>query len=190
MSIKTILVACAATLILSCCGSNSRQAGNYTIVDEPAPVVPSGKVRQLSDLRSEQTLTIGKTQIRSLLTRHSDSLMRVVRLEGGELYRDNRIHLTLTADGGRKILDRDFTKETFRDLMETDFYEHSILEGMLLEKTEGNEIYYSFGVSDPESDVYQPMRVIVSSMGSVRIEKGDLMDDLDEILFNPEQEAE
>lgn len=188
----TITAILFLTLFLGACQKKTSETVNgYTIIAKPSPALKTGKENRLSPLRDEQTVRLMGKNYRSVLTRQADPDLGSVVLSDGTVQIDNRIHLTLTDESGRKLLDRDFTKATFSDFMSGTFSSHAILEGMLLDReaSDDNSIVYVLSVSDPQSDDNIPVRVVVLPSGQVRMEKADLMDNLDQILDGTQEAA-
>lgn len=184
MRITLPAVLLLALLLGACHQKTSETVNGYTIISKPSPTQPTERENRLSPLRDEQTVRLMGKNYRSVLTREADPELGKVTLTDGSVQIDNRIRLTLTDESGRKFLEREFTKATFSDFMSGTFASHAILEGMLLdtEASDNNSIVYILSVSDPQSDDNMPVRVVVLPSGQIRMEKADLMDNLDQIL--------
>ena len=68
------------------------------------------------------------------MVRRPDDSLPVVINEQGDKFVDNSITLRITS-GGKSIVDKVFTKESFASLVDAKFMKHSILEGLVYDKT-------------------------------------------------------
>ncbi len=187
------VVLCVA-LALCSCGGKARQGQDgtdYYMVASSA----EDSVSAVTGVRSLQTIEAtvdtvyrGK-QCHSYVVRRADeSLPQVSSDESGARYLDNRITLRLTV-GGSKVLERDFLKSSFAQYLDSDFLEHALLEGLTFDKVVPDGLRYVASVGYPESDLYVPFSVVVSTRGDVTISKSDLLDsdDADSISQGQQQ---
>ena len=71
---------------------------------------------------------------------------------------------------------RVFTKADFVAQLDDDYRKTGILEGIVYDKTDGNNIIFAGSVSHPQTDEYIPLVVSVSNFGEVSIRRDDQMD--------------
>ena len=129
---------------------------------------------QFSEVKSKVTFQ-GKTY-ESTVVRRPDESLPVVTNEQGESFMDNRITLRLT-QGGKVVLDKVFTKESFASLVNAKILKYAILEGLVLDGATPQGIVYAASVGYPQTDLYVPLRITVSSNGKISLAKEELMDD-------------
>ena len=75
------------------------------------------------------------------------------------------------------MLDKVFTKESFASLVNAKFMKYAILEGLVLDGATPQGIVYAASVGYPQTDLYVPLRITVSSNGKISLAKEELMDD-------------
>ena len=115
----------------------------------------------------------------SSVVRRPDDSLPVVINEQGDKFVDNSITLRITS-GGKSIVDKVFTKESFASLVDAKFMKHSILEGLVYDKTTPQGIVYAASVCYPQSDLYIPLSITVSADGKISLAKEELLEDLHE----------
>ncbi len=129
---------------------------------------------QISEAKSKVTFQ-GKVY-ESTVVRRPDESLPVVTNGQGESFLDNRITLSLT-QGGRTVVNKVFTKETFASLVNAKFMQYAILEGLVLDEATSQGIVYAASVGYPQTDLYVPLRITVSADGKVSLTKEELMED-------------
>ena len=129
---------------------------------------------QVSEVKAKVTFR-GKEYHSTVVRRPDESLPKVTN-EQGEKFVDNRITLTLTC-GGKTVLQRTFTKESFASLVDAKFMKYALLEGVVLDEPSQQGIVYAASVGYPQSDLYVPLRLTVTPDGKLTMSKDELMDD-------------
>ena len=105
--------------------------------------------------------------------------MAKVKSEVGDTYVDNHIALTVSC-GGNPIFHRVFTKASFASYIDQKVIKASILEGIVFDRIEGNNLIFAGSVGDPETDMYTPFVLTITSDGSLSIKEDTVMDGYDE----------
>jgi len=121
-------------------------------------------------------VTVGTTEYQSNVVRRPDQSLPIVTNDQGQRFVDNRITLTLR-QGTRQVVSRTFTKADFTPYLDAGFQRHAILEGLVFDKVEGSRLLYAASVAYPESDLYIPFQITVTTGGSISIAKSDIMDE-------------
>ncbi len=178
------IILCFTLLVLaSCKNSTKKNPDNYVVESIPKEEV-SKEIHQLQTISATSEAEFkGKTYTMSV-TRKADSSLSVVTDTEGVRYYDNTISLRVS-NGSKIIIEKDFTKHTFASYLESDFLQHSILEGLVFDKVTDDGLMFAASVSYPESDLYVPFHVIVLPNGVLSIDKADLMED-----YEPSPETE
>jgi len=162
-------------LCFSACNNKSnKQEKKETIVKDS---VDSAGVQRMQESKSEQIIKLkGKSYHIALHRSACDSLTRV-KTEAGDWFLDNKIFLQITLDNGTKVFSRTFTKKSFASIVPDDFLSKSILEGMVFDKIVDNKFSFAASVCYPQTDLYFPMQITISSDGSVSMAKEELMEE-------------
>ena len=93
-----------------------------------------------------------------------------------DLYKDNTIRLTLRRNGS-VYFDKTFTKATFAQSIDKDFYNNAILDGIRFLRVEpGQGLIFSFAVSYPDSDMSVPFLMTISDAGAFSFIKDENLD--------------
>lgn len=75
-------------------------------------------------------------------------------------------------------MDKVFTKESFASLVDAKFMKYAILEGLVYDKTTPQGIVYAASICYPQTDLYVPLRLTVTTDGKISMTKEELMQDL------------
>ena len=145
------------------------------ILMRDSTVVTAPQRMQVSDTKT--TITYRGKEYRSSVVRRPDESLPVVKNEQGERFVDNSITLRITC-GGRQIVDKVFTKESFASLVDAKFMKYAILEGLVYDKTTPQGIIYAASICYPQTDLYVPLRLTVSADGKISMAKEELLEDV------------
>ena len=79
---------------------------------------------------------------------------------------------------GSQFFGRTFTKADFASLLDEDTRKNGALLGIVLDKTEENQLRFAASVGSPDvlSDQYIPILLTVTRMGAVSMAKDDRLD--------------
>lgn len=99
-----------------------------------------------------------------------------VKDEQGNVFVDNVINLSVLRNG-KSILNKRFTKKDFASQVEASFLSKSILEGLVFDKVVGGKLRFAASVCHPQTDLFVPLCVLVTTDGSVRVEKGSVLEE-------------
>ena len=152
------MLACVSVLFLSACSSKSKD----------------GSDMQVSDVKT--TFTYKGKEYRSSVVRQPDESLPVVTDEQGGKFIDNRITLRIMS-GGKQVVDKVFTKESFASLVDARFMKYAILEGLVFDQTTPGGMIYAASVCYPQSDLYVPIRLTITADGNISMAKEELMED-------------
>ena len=156
-------------LLLSACGKEQKtdawEAPEHEVV-----------TRQLPDLAlTDSVKNAGHTYVYSILRTPSDSLPQVTD-DMDDKYKDNTIRLTLRRDGN-EYFNKTFTKATFAQSIDKEFYNNAILDGIRFIRVEpGQGLVFSFAVSYPDSDMSVPFLMTIADNGSFTFVKDENLD--------------
>ncbi|WP_300700499.1 DUF4738 domain-containing protein [Bacteroides sp.] len=169
------MLACVSVIFLSACSSQNKKEKDDAQALMQDSVKAAGPQRmQVSDVKA--TFNYQGKEYQSSVLRQPDESLPIVKNEQGEKFIDNRITLRLTC-GGKQIVDRVFTKENFTSLVDAKFMQYAILEGLVYDQTTPQGIIYAASVCYPQSDLYVPIRLTITSDGKISMAKEELMED-------------
>ena len=167
---------CMAVWLLSACSSQKKGDGEDVQVLMKDRVDANGLQRmQVSD--SKMSFTYNGKEYHSNVIRRPDDSLPVVTNEQGEKFVDSRITLRITS-GGKSIVNKEFTKESFASLVGAKFLKHSILEGLVYDKNTSKGMVYAASICYPQSDLYIPLSITVSADGKISIAKEELLEEV------------
>ena len=157
-------------LLLSACGNKEQKSDAW---EAPEHEVVT---RQLPDLAlTDSVKNAGRTYVYSILRTPSDSLPQVTD-DMDDKYKDNTIRLTLRRDGN-EYFNKTFTKATFAQSIDKEFYSNAILDGIRFIRVEpGQGLVFSFAVSYPDSDMSVPFLMTIADNGSFTFVKDENLD--------------
>lgn len=174
---KTVgyIVFCAVALLIASCASRSKSGEDVQVLMKDSTVTSAPQRMQVSD--TKVTITYKGKEYRSSVVRRPDDSLPVVKNEQGEKFVDNSITLRITC-GGKQIVDKVFTKESFASLVDARFMKYAILEGLVYDKTTPQGILYAASICYPQTDLYVPLRLTVSADGKISMAKEELLEDV------------
>lgn len=176
-SMKTLvyIVTCVVMLSVISCTSRNKGGDDVQVLMKDSTVVSAPQRMQVSD--TKVTITYKGREYRSSVVRRPDESLPVVTDEQGERFIDNSIALRITC-GGKQIVDKVFTKESFASLVDARFLKYAILEGLVYDKTTPQGIIYAASICYPQSDLYVPLRLTVSADGKISMAKEELLEEV------------
>lgn len=174
-NIVYIMAGVAVLLFAACSSQKKSDKDNVQVLMQDSAAMSAPQRMQTSD--TKVTITYKGKEYHSSVVRRPDDSLPVVKNEQGEKFVDNSITLRITC-GGKQIVDKVFTKESFASLVDANFMKHSILEGLVYDKTTPQGIVYAASICYPQTDLYVPLRLTVSADGKISMAKEELMEDL------------
>ena len=112
------------------------------------------------------------------VNRTADASLPIVDDGMGNKYYDNSIRLRVIRKDGSEFFNRTFTKADFESCVDAVYKKNSVLLGIVLDRTEGDNMYFAASVGSPDkmSDEFVPLILQLSRMGKVTISKDTQMD--------------
>ena len=147
---KTVvyIVTCVVALSVVSCTSRQKGGDDVQVLMQDSTVASAPQRMQVSD--TKVTITYKGKEYRSSVVRR----------------------------GGKQIVDRVFTKESFASLVDAGFMKYAILEGLVYDKTTPQGIMYAASICYPQTDLYVPLRLTVSADGKISMAKEELLEDV------------
>ena len=176
--VKKILYLCLVCLIVYGCKKAPSPAATDELLLPPGEEMVDGCIEMQSRVVQSTVEWRGLTWIYEI-SRKPDSGLPQVADDDGYLCTDNRVSLSIL-QGEREVLLREFTKADFRSYVAADFYDRSVLEGLVFYRAADEGLQFATSLSYPHgSDNYVSLLITVDEGGSVSIRQDDLLDDED-----------
>lgn len=168
------ILAFSTALLLSCKEKPQTTAIIATKQVKKAPAKPA----KMQDINQEHKVEWLGNEYKVEIRRHTDTELPMVKDDAGSKYYDNMISLRVLRSDGTVFFSRDFRKTDFSGCYDAEYGERSALLGIVLEKAEGDYMYFAASVGSPDvlSDDYVPMIMTLSRMGDVSIKKDIRLD--------------
>lgn len=131
----------------------------------------------MQESKNIQTVQLKGKNYHISLSRTPNKSLPHVKTQSGEPFLDNEITLKITKDDGSVVINKTFTKSSFASYVPDDFLPNAILEGMAFDKVVSDKLYFGASLCYPETDLYFPLIITITSDGSVSIAKGELMEE-------------
>lgn len=175
-SIVSILV-CAGAVFFAACSSQTKSDKDDTktlMKTEEEARQQAPERMQVSDVKD--TITYKGKKYQWTVVRTPDASLPIVSNQEGKRFVDNRISFRLTCSG-RQLLDKSFTKADFANWVDAAFMKHALLEGLVFDKVSPQGLLFAASVGYPDSDLYQPIRLLVTADGKLSMSKEDVLED-------------
>ena len=175
MKIAKCGVLCVAVIFVSACSSHGKTEKSTEEAlnsEEVLSAVP--QCMQMSEIT--ENFTYEGKEYRSTVVRRPDNQLPIVENEEGEKFVDNLVTLHITCNG-KQLVDKVFTKESFAFLVSGKFLKYALLEGLVFDQVTSQGILYAASVCYPQSDLYVPIRLVVTADGKISMTKEELMEE-------------
>lgn len=160
-------------LMLQACSSAGKSETDAPMLVADSIVASAPQRMQESDIKAD--FSFKGREYRSTVVRRPDESLPLVTNEQGEQFVDNRITLRLVA-GDKTIVNRAFTKTDFASLVNAKFMRYALLEGLVFDQTTPAGIVYAASVAYPQSDLYVPIRIVISADGHLSMSCEETLD--------------
>ena len=161
--------------IVACSGTAEKKQSDIRVLMQDS--TDAHGLQRMTARKSEIDIKYIGKEYHSFISRTpNDSLPRVVS-QMGNTYVDNQIVLRLTR-GNERIFSRTFTKKQFASLIGEDFLAKSILEGIAYDKTTPEGFVYAASICYPQTDLYVPVSITISTEGKISMKKEELLEEV------------
>lgn len=154
-------------LFAACSSSTGKQSAETRMAQNSVETVSKGPI-SMQPSEVKETFQYKGKNYQSHVVRRPDNTLPLVTNNEQQQFVDNVISVKLTCDG-KQILSRTFTKKDFLYLVDAAFAQQAILEGIVFNETSDAGICYAASLGHPESDLYQPIRMVVTPSGTLSI---------------------
>lgn len=170
------VLACVVTVLFASCSSQKKnEKDGLKVLVQDSFEVDGPQRMQASD--AESAVTYKGKEYHSSVVRRPDEGLPIVKNEQGERFVDNRITLHITC-AGKQLVDKVFTKESFASLIDAKFMKYGILEDLVYDKTTPQGLVYAASICYPQTDLYVPLRLTVSTDGKISMLKEELVEEV------------
>lgn len=175
-----LLAVCMSFFCTACTSDKSRQADK----NDDLRVLMKSESEQRAPERMPLSDVTTRFQFHgksyeAQVVRTADETLPTVKDEQGNEYVDNRISLRITSQGRTRV-ERTFTKQSFSAVVNEAFMQHAILEGLVYDTVTSQGMVFAASVSYPQSDLYIPIRLILTVDGKVSMQTENLLDGYEE----------
>ena len=167
----SLVVAC---LMMSCA---EKKQSNVIIAPKPVKQQPSAPVKMSEFKHADDVVWLEKTYKVEVHRFVADTLPKVKDEQGNEYY-DNLVRVRVLRADGSEFFNRVFSKRSFSDYVDANTRDRGVLLGMVLDRAEGDNLYFGASVGSPDrlSDEYIPLILTISRMGDVGIKRDTQID--------------
>lgn len=165
----------AAVIFMGACSSQG-QTGKGTEEALASEEVLSTVPQRMQVSEVTENFTYRGKEYRATVVRRPDDQLPIVENEEGEKFVDNRVTLHITC-GGKQLVDKAFTKESFASIVSARFLKYALLEGLVFDQVTSQGILFAASVCYPQSDLYVPIRLVVAADGKISMAKEELMEE-------------
>jgi len=160
--------------ISACHNKTKNQEKKQTVVKD---TVDSIGIQRMQESTSKQVVKMNGVSYNIELHRAAKDSLTRIKTEAGEWFADNVIHLKIVSGKDKKVIDKSFTKKSFSSIVPADFLSHSILEGMVFDKVTNAGLCFAASVCYPQTDLYFPIKITITTGGSISMTKEEMMED-------------
>lgn len=167
-----LMTVCVLTVPCSC---KKEKKSDDIIATKYEVKRPKAPIRMEEKKDSKDVQWVGRSYTVEIVRTPDDS-QPFVQDETGQKFVDNCITMRIIRTDGSVFFQRDFTKPAFNSCLDDDYRKTGILEGLVLDKVDGNVLQFAASVCHPQTDEYIPLLVTVDNYGSVAVKRDDYMD--------------
>jgi len=171
----TALVAVATLAITASCKEKKESDDiivEKTVQERPAAAVPT------SDYNDSREIEWSGSRYTVTVSRKADKTLPQVADGEGRKYFDNAVSIHVARADGSEFFSRRFTKADFVAYVGEEYARTNVLTGIVLDKAEPGRLLFVASVGSPDalSDEYIPMRMAISRLGEVSVERSSELD--------------
>ena len=170
------LLLLVAIIAISGCNGKSKDKAKSESEIVSGDSIASNGVQSMQESKSEMPINFKGKAYKAFVYRLPDANLPHVSNEMGDMFMDNKITVRLTS-GATDVFNRTFTKKDFSAVVAADFLSQSILEGIVFDKTTADGFVFAASVCYPQTDLYVPIALTISSSGQLKMEKVDRIED-------------
>ena len=168
-NLTNILYAIAMLGIVSC---SKQPATQDIIVSKPVETKEKATVK-MDAYEFEREIDWLEKKYTIKINRFPDESLPIVKDESDQEYYDNKIEMLVVRADGSVFFNRTFAKADFSNHLDEHFKKEGAMLGIVFDKTNGNDLIFAGSIGSPArtSDEYIPLKITLSRMGNITIEK-------------------
>ncbi len=173
-------------LLLALMGCSKKKESNIIIAKTEKATPPQAPVATGNRRLSNEVEWVGnRYKIETAL--EADSSLALAS-DGSRRYYDNCVKVSIIRADGSHFFDKSFTKTDFKSCVEPSFFKDGALLAVVFLNAEGKQLRFVATVGNPDSssDESQSVLMKIDNFGNVRIEKGDVLDNMGEEFADEE----
>lgn len=177
----------AVVLIAGCKGKKTGDGDiittNYETPQLQAPISMN------TSLVSMETEWAGGRTYHLLINRFPVDSLPKVSDERGQLYKDNKVEISVTRSDGSTFFSHSFTKMSFANWLDSDYRSNGLLEDIHFFRADDDELLFTVSVNHPAAsdDEATILRLAVNREGAIAIGRYD-ENDRDDLAQSDEEE--
>ena len=171
MKAKTIMIAAAAFMLATACGSRKSKSKDIITTDYVAPK-PTTPIAMDGDVQNQQVEWMEGRHYQVSVSRAAADSLAMVTDELGQKYIDNIITVDVKRADESVFFHRSYTKQSFVAWLDADYQKKAILQGMRFQRVDGNALEFVAWVNYPTSsdDEAVELRLCINPQGEVTIQ--------------------
>lgn len=176
MKITSVLALLCMMAFVAC--SEKKQSTDI-IATKPVAKAPAGPIKMSEYERTENVEWGGETY-KVTVKRSVIADAPLFTDVNGKKYYENRLSLVVRRPDGSEFVNRDFTKQSFSDIVDADYLQKSTALGLaFLDIRAGKMVFLaSVGCPDELSDDYVPISLTITRDGALSMKKSDDLGDV------------
>ncbi len=164
------IIYCLPLLLAGLASCKDKPQSNIIIAHKPVVVTSQHKPRAIGDVvRNSNINWVGGKYTVKVTVKCDTSLP--LATDGVTNYYDNRVNINIIRSDGSSFFNHTFTKSDFKSHVDSHFYEHGALIGIIFEKVEGENLKFAASIGNPDSSIddFASLDITVSHLGGISI---------------------
>lgn len=169
-SIYYMILLSSLVLFVSCKDKQAKETSSdrvFYAMEEKS----SDGLQRMQNSQTEQTVVWNGKNYRVTINRVADESLPKITDEVGNQFVDNTITLSIKREDGGQLFQKAFTKQSFASVLDEAFVAHAMLEGLVYDKITAQGMVFAASVSYPQTDLFVPVAITISSNGSMTLRK-------------------
>ena len=161
-------------LIFVFASCKDKPKSNIIIAHKPIVVTTQHKPLVIGDVvRNSNISWVGGKYAVKVTVKCDTSLP--LATDGVTRYYDNRVNINIIRSDGSSFFNHTFTKSDFKNYVDSNYYTHGALIGIILEKVEGDNLKFAASIGNPDRSIddFASLDITVSHLGGISIAKSN-----------------
>ena len=167
---------CLCAGLMSCGGGGEQKEKVNEQTYQPTETSETGEF-EMQESSAEGSATVNRAEYRYRIHRKPSRQLPLVKDEQGNRFVDNVIEMKISRGDGKQVASKRFTKRDFASHVDAKFLSNSILEGLVFDRVVDGRLRFAASVCYPQTDLFVPLCILVGTDGSIRVEKGSVLEE-------------